>query len=116
MNPVLAECIARYRQCAAMHGVASEDGNARKANQNCDEPLDVLAEIRQLGAEGRSGLVALLNDEDASVRCWAATHCLKSDPGMAGALLECLSHGCGVVALDASIVLGKWHKGTLDTP
>jgi hypothetical protein len=109
-----AGLLAEYAHWARLHGEATEEGDSDGANKAHDGVLRVLASITSEG--GRTGLLPLLSDGHASVRCWAATHLLTIAPEAAEPVLAQLADRVGAVALDAEMVLRGWNDGTLKIP
>ena len=109
----LEEIIAQYRLCAINHGRAIKEGDSVIANRNYDKLVKLLGQIREYGTEGDVALFSLTEDEDQSVRCWAATDSLKYDERRAKKVLKKLSKEKGIIAFDAKMVLNEWKKGHL---
>ena len=116
MTKSVDSIIDAYRASAAKHGEASATGDHRKANRHHDLLNEELVLLRGAGKAGEVALLVLLQDEDESVRCWAATHCLVVDEAAAKATLEEMVRADGFLALDAEMVLDQWAKGELKTP
>ena len=117
MTHALNDLIAQYRGHAEQHGRATATGDHKAANQHHDALLGVLAKIRQCGDVGGAALSTLLNDDDAAVRCWAATHCLGDHEAIAVAALEKLVEAkAGIVSFNAKMVLREWRGGRLEGP
>ncbi|MBM4345402.1 MAG: DUF2019 domain-containing protein [Deltaproteobacteria bacterium] len=112
----MRELIATYRSSAEKHGEATRKGDYRKANKHHDILNDALVEIRKTGKIGAAALMDLLTDDDDSVRCWAATHCLVVEEPAARRVLQQFVDDGGFLAMDAEMVLKEWDKGTLKTP
>lgn len=105
-----------YRRHALEHGVATEAGDHRKANRHHELLIATLNALRQSGPDAERALTGFFTDENASVRCWAATHCLKIDEKQACSTLELLSATPGILGFNARMVLAEWRKGTLRIP
>lgn len=112
----LSEIVARYKLHAENHGKATLDGDSELANLSYDEIVKCLQQIRQFGIEGDIALLSLTEDENQSVRCWAASHSLRFDKHKAKKVLKRLSKERGIIAFDAEMVLKEWKKGRLELP
>jgi len=113
MTDKLKKIIAEYRLCAKKHGEATMEGDYKLANENYDKLVKLLQKIRQFGNDGDIALLSLIEDENQSVRCWAATDSLKYDKRKAVKVLKKLSKEEGIIAFDAKMVLSEWKKGNL---
>lgn len=116
MNKAIKDIASEYRRYAVEHGKATHTGDHKKANKYHGLLIEALLVLRQHGAEGDRALVALLSDEDASVKCWAGTHCLKVDETQARLALESVASGPGIEGFNARMVLSEWKKGALTVP
>ena len=112
MNKSLDDLIWEYRHNAVEHGRATEIGDHKKANKDYDRLIKALRLIREHGTDGDDAVLGLLSDEDASVRCWAASHCLKVNEETARHTLEAVSALPGIIGFNARMVLAEWDKGT----
>ena len=110
----MAETVGAYVKHAVAHRAATEVGNSEQANAEYDGLMRALRLLLDHGA--RSELLELLDHEDPSVRCWAATHLLPDYPQRAIPVLRDISQGASFVAFDAAMVLSEWEKGTLKVP
>ncbi len=116
MNNAVEDAIEKYIKFAAIHGECTESGDYKQGNKAHDKVLKALSQLRAAGDQGRQALVALLQHENASVRLWAATHLLKTDPAIAIEKLKEIAVGQGMIAFDAETVLSEFAKGTLQVP
>jgi predicted transcriptional regulator len=116
MKKKLEEFIADYMENAVTHGEATNEGDYKVANASHDKLMTALSEIRKFGNEGDIALLALSDDENDSVKCWAATHSLKYNKDKAEKVLLDLSKKSGPIAFNAEMVLSEWKKGTLEIP
>lgn len=112
----LATLVAEYRASAAAHGVATEQGNHRRANQQYDRLTAVYGELRSRGAGAQRALLPLLDDIDPHVQAWAAAHALEFAPDRGEPVLKRLASGSGVVSFNASMTLEEWKNGSLHFP
>lgn len=64
-------------------------------------------------AEGRNGILSLMNDPDPHVRCWAAAHGLEWDEEAAVSALQALKESGGPCSFDAEMTLREFKKGSL---
>lgn len=62
-----------YRHSAVERGAATLVGDYKKANKHYDLLMGALVEFRKRGAQGNKALLGLLDNEEQSARCWAAT-------------------------------------------
>ena len=108
------QALAEYTNNAVLHGQATEGGRHRDANKAHDRLLAALAALTAMEARGR--LTELFEHEDASVRCWAATHLLGTDEANAKRVLDELASRPDFVGLGATQVLKLWGEGRLTLP
>lgn len=113
MTDDLVELSRAFRLHAAKHGEGSESGNYRMTNRHYRKLVPILKGIRRMGAKGEEVLLILLDDENLAVRGWAATYSLSFAEPRARQVLADIASRQGAVALDATIVLQEWDKGTL---
>lgn len=105
-----------YRVAAASHGAATSRGRHRVANRCADELILLSRELRNRGVEGHKALQQLLDDEDLSVRVWAAAHSLPFAHDLAEKILEKVAAGPpSPVRLTAEMTLAEWRAGKLPT-
>lgn len=83
-------------------------------NANHDIVADVYRELRRRGSE--SILLALLDNPDAGVRAWAASHALEFAPDQGEPVLKALASDEGLLGFSAEMTLREWRKGTLSFP
>lgn len=105
-----------YVGAAALHGAATSEGDHDKANAAHDTLIEALLTLRESPDRGRSTLTALLDLEDASVRCWAATHLLPIDERAATQALAALVSEPPFVGFDAKMILREWKAGRFEVP
>ena len=106
--------VARYREAAIRHRLAN---TSREANKAAAEIAGIYRELRQRGSTALERLLPLLQDQDASVRGWAAAHALQFAPQQAIAVLEELAAGpFGPLRASASMTLREWRAGRLQFP
>jgi len=112
-----ADELKRAYECSATtHGVASEEGDHKRANAAHDAIVDAYRQLRTLGNDGLRVLCELMESDNESVRCWAATHCLSIAETKAERVLARLAEGTSVVSFTAEMVLSEWRNGTLEIP
>ena len=107
------ELKSEYAKWAAEHGRASEDGDSRSANRAYRKLVAAYHGLQARGKEGQDSISQLMEDSDAAIRCWAASHCLESEPERAVAKLRKIAEGTGAIAFSAEIILEEWAKGSL---
>ncbi len=112
----LSDYIRIYEECAIKHGEGTEKGDYKLANKNHDRLMKAFEKILDYGTIGRDAILKLLQHQDASVRCWAATHSLNYDEPQAIKTLEEITRGKGLICSDAKIVIEEWRKGNLKLP
>lgn len=106
------QLITEYRKAAIIHGEASEAGNARRCNAAYDELTRIRRQLRQAGPEHARKILTLLDDENRSVRSWAAVDALDLSPDDGVRVLREVASGPrGMVRLDAEMVLKLWDAG-----
>lgn len=110
----LGSLIERYAEAASAHGIATERGDFERANYLHDQIIAAFREITALGDPGWLALRKGLTASDASVRCWVATHMLKTEPAAAIPVLEHLAVEGGLIGLSAATVLEQWRNGTFE--
>lgn len=111
------DLVSLYAECAVKHGAATEDGDHEEANANADVVAAVFREMRRRGTESKEKLVGLLENENLSVQCWAATHSLETAPKRAQEVLERLANiSNSFIGLDAEMTLEEWRAGRLKFP
>jgi uncharacterized protein YwqG len=107
--------IDAYREAAAAHTAATDEGNFKKANRS----YDLIAAVhRELGARGEPALrrlLPLMEDADNGVKTWAASHTLKFAPEQAESVLAAVAAGHGLCAFNAKMTLQEWRKGNLSS-
>jgi hypothetical protein len=109
------ELLVEYASNAIDHGVATHAGDYKRANRSHDEILRILQLLTERGERIR--LADLLNHDDASVRCWAATHLLPfCEERARKALDDIVREGTWPASHSALVVLQEWDKGTLKVP
>jgi hypothetical protein len=105
------EVLGEYVRLAIDHGQYSEAGDSRRANRLNARLIKQFRRVRELSA--REKLLPLMQHPDASVRLWAAIHCLNVDSNSALAVLRELARGKGVIAIDARTYAVEWPRGNL---
>ena len=99
---------------AKAHGCAMQDGDDETANRLHAQIMAILDSVVEIGEEGDSALIELLDHPDTSVRLWSATRVLRIDEGRAKDTLQGISCDKGILALNARTVLDLWGKGMLN--
>jgi hypothetical protein len=64
-------------------------------------------------SEGKAGIIALMEDENPHVKCWAAAHSLEWELDKARAVLTSLRDFKGACSFDAEMVLEQYKSGKL---
>jgi len=100
----------RYREAAIAHGAATESGDHKQANAVYDRLIEALEELRAI-PDGLRALESMLQDQNSSVRSWAASHLLPTRSDAAIEVLEQVSREPGLVAFSAHMVLKEWRAG-----
>ncbi|WP_324680659.1 hypothetical protein [Hymenobacter sp. GOD-10R] len=109
----LGKQITRYRQAALLHGRATATGDYQAGNQQYDQLASVYSALKSQGPTAVALLGSLLQDEDDSVACWAATHLLPYQEAQAIATLTRVAATSGIVGFTASITLEEWQARRL---
>ncbi len=114
MTP-LDKLVAKYTVAAIRHGEGTRSGDYRKTNCAADAIMGLMADLEKEGAPDSKAFWDLMNHEDASVRCWAASDCIfiPAQEGKARAVLEEIASEEGLVAFAAEMVLSEWRKDEL---
>jgi HEAT repeat protein len=105
----IKELVEQYRQGAIGTGDVSDP---KKANKSARRMITAYRVLRGT-EEGRQALVSLLEDDEPSVRCNAAAHCLQWIPHVARHILEVLRDSQGPFSFDAEMTLKEYDKGRL---
>lgn len=109
MNSSIEDLLAQYREAAVRTG----DSDADLANRWHDRMHSCYKELREV-EEGRTGICALMSDENTSVRLWAASHCLFWAPEQACEVLRAIQReNVFPHSFTAEITLEEFENGTL---
>lgn len=84
---------AEYREAAIAHRTASWEGRYKVANNAFERLASVVRGLHRRGPEAQNELLALLNDDQLTVRGWAAAPILEFAPEQAEAVLEQIASG-----------------------
>lgn len=100
----------------AQHTVAQTDlifrGDAKTGNKHAKKRIAAFKKLRAHGDAGRDALAVLFNHPRMDVRIMAAAYLLRHRTAEAKAVLEEVSKGGGLAALEASEALKRWEDGT----
>jgi hypothetical protein len=110
------EIVAVYRSAASRHGRLMADSHADEAHDAAGVIAACYRELRRRGIEAQRDLLALLDDDDPSVRCWAGAHALEFAPDLGEPVLEELAAQTSLEAFDARMTLREWRRGSLSFP
>jgi len=105
--------LARYRSAAVRHGEGTVGGNHIKANDAHFQLNEAFKALCARGPDAEARLLELLDDDIASVRLWAAAHCLELNEARAKSVLAAMARERGPSRFDASMVLQEWCDGKL---
>jgi hypothetical protein len=105
----IADLAQRYRLCAVR---TADISDPKKANRHQAEMHGCYEVLRETEA-GREAIIALMNDSEPSVRCWAAAHSLQWKPDLARRVLEALRDSKGPYSVTAEMTLKEYEKGQL---
>jgi len=105
----IEDIITRYRQGAIANSDISDPKKANKGAKQVHACYELLRESQ----EGREALIALMGDQEPSVRCWAAAHCLQWKADSAREILESLRESRGHYSITAEVTLEEYDKGRL---
>lgn len=100
--------LAKYREGAE----GTSNPVAKRANASHDKMHSAYKQLHET-ADGKAGIIALMEDENPHVKCWAAAHSLAWEPERARAVLTALRNSKGACSFDAEIVLQEFEKGKL---
>lgn len=111
-----AQLLSAYRAAAVRHGQASDAGDYRRCNRAHDRLMDLRRALLPRADVYQRGIIALLADEDSSVRVWAAGDALSFAPELALATLrEVATEPRGMASHSATMVLDVWARGEWET-
>lgn len=108
--------LSHYTRAAAEHGKATRAGDYETANRQYEIIAGVCRALRTRGPDAQQELLTLLDDDDADVRLWAATHALEFAPIQGESVLEEIGRSGGTAAFSAEMTLKEWRKSTLQFP
>ena len=100
-----------FEQAAKAHGIATETGNYKLGNKNYNKLIQAINYLKSECQVDR--LLNYLNNEDCSVKLWAATYLLPSHEKTALKVLMSLSKEKGLLSLNAETTIEEWQKGNL---
>ena len=109
MPESIKDTVGRYRQGAIANSHISDP---KKSNKGAKQ-LHACYKILRESEEGRQAIIALMEDLEPSVRCWAAAHCLQWNPESARRTLEALRDSKGQYSITAEMTLEEHEKGRL---
>ncbi len=110
MDDMITILTKRYRQGAIG---TSDISNPEKANRYQSQMHDCYKILRETDA-GHDAIIALMDDVEPSVRCWAAAHSLKWKPECACKVLRALRDSGGPYSFTAEMTLKEFEKGKLN--
>jgi hypothetical protein len=116
MSESVEKLKTEYREMAVAHGKATFSGDYKAANLSHDKIVALVPKIRVFGKEGEAALLALTQDHDEAVACWAATHALSFNEKQSLYVLENLAKKPGPMGFNAKMVVQQWKKGQLILP
>jgi hypothetical protein len=109
--PTIDDMLRQFREAAITYAeFACRD--PKKANA-ASAVVQECYKILKLSKEGRDGLISLMSDADAGVRCTAAARSLAWDPERARRILEEVRDADGPGAFEAKWTLIEYDKGRL---
>ena len=110
----VSDLVRDYRTSAVAHAAAIGNGRHRVANREFETLSAVSGELQRRGTEGVNALKALIEDENLSVRVWAATHALRIHTALAEhTLAEAAAGPPSPTRLSAEMTLSEWRAGRL---
>jgi len=109
----IAQDVAAYVAAAQRHGRATMAGDARAADAAYREIAQRWDKLSAHAAAWRPSFLALLGDDNAWVRLWAASHALHLDESRALEILKSLARVPGVLGTDARMTLEVWSQEAL---
>ena len=105
--------ISKYKEAALAHGTASYSGDYRIANREYENLIAIIREIIGRGHSAEDAFLALLSDENAFVKIWAATHALAFAPTQGEKALSEASQLPGLAGSTATLTLQEYREGRL---
>lgn len=109
----MEELESDYRRFAEEHGAATQRGDHRCANSSYKSLIAIVRKIRERQQDGETILIRLMRDENLSVACWAATHCLPFAEIEALSVLDALARTHGIIGFGAKMTAQQWRSGQL---
>ncbi|MBU1241501.1 DUF2019 domain-containing protein, partial [Myxococcota bacterium] len=85
-------------------------GDAQTGNKHAKKYIKAFENLKNIGDEGREGLVPLLYNERDDVRAMAAAFLLRYRHEAAMKVLLELASGDGIVAFSAGETLSRWEE------
>lgn len=107
----LDEALFLFEEAAINHGHASEKGDYKFGNRNCEIIFEVIQFLKKNNKI--ISLMIFLDHPSDSVKSWAASYLLPLKESEAVNTLQEISKGKGIIAFSAGITLKEWRKGTL---
>ena len=104
-----------YRVTAMLHGRSMGIGRPETCNHAYDKLTRIRLELAARGDEQRRRLLEFLDDDDPSVRSWAAVDALAKAPDDGVRVLREIANSPDMVGLDAKMILELWDAGEWDT-
>jgi len=108
----LKELTDQFINAAVGHGKGTLSGDSDRTNREHDRIIETLKSIHSADPSFEV-LVPLLQNEDMSVRTWAATYLLPHQTERALKVLDDASKEKGLVAFSAGITANEWREGRL---
>jgi hypothetical protein len=105
-----AQDVAAYVAAAQRHGRATMAGDTRAADAAYREIVQRWDKLSASAAAWGPSFLALLTNDHAWVRLWAASHALHLDEARALEVLESLARVPGVLGTDARMTLDVWSR------
>jgi len=109
----LNELLERYREAAIKHGQGTPAGDPKLTNRSHDIIVSTFKEIKR-EEYGLERLAKFLEDEDTSVRSWAACNLLHIEKFHSRKILEHIENtDATILGFDAKMTLKEWDTGKL---
>ncbi|MBN9685269.1 MULTISPECIES: DUF2019 domain-containing protein [unclassified Corallococcus] len=110
----IEDLVQWYAEASIAYGQSLEAADSRSANRAADKISAAYRELRSRGAT--SHLLALLQNEDETVRTNVAAHAMEFAPEFGEPVLLWIEKRPGRNGLAAHYVLKAWREGTLKFP
>jgi hypothetical protein len=112
----LSRIINRFSVAAKAHHEALESMDEERANSHARMLAGLYQAILNEGADGQSGLLALVGNESSVVAGMAAVYSMDVSPEICLAALRRVALEPGLLGFRASVAVERWEDGTWEHP